>query len=174
MWFFFFVFILGRTPETPVLEKPSLTEDGLAISLQWNITESELRPVTQYFLFWRVSDDSDSRGKRQEDSGSVAVRQTSYNLTNYTREAVYTFWVVAENGAGRSELSNREEFDVEVEFRLLFLASEQERSRQLAAWAIALIVILCLLCCCICCLLWCILFCCLLGRRKVYHAEEEG
>ena len=141
------------------------------------MTPSSIKPVTQYILFWRLEteDRDDERNRRQsDDEQSIVTRDTSYNLTDYDREAVYTFWVVAENGAGRSPLSNSEEFDVEVEFNLQFQSSEREKDMRLAGWLIALIVILCLLCCCICCLCWLILCCCLLRKKKVYHAEEEG
>ena len=137
----------------------------------WNYTGGRVKPVSQYILFWRV--ESESRSKRQSSSSSDSrvVRGTSYNLTNYTREAVYTFWVAAENGVGQSDLSNRIRFDVELQYRRQF---QTERERGLEVWVIVLMVLLCLLCCCICCLLWCILCCCVIGKKRVYHAEEEG
>ena len=164
----------GYKPEAPVLDDPVLTDDATAISLMWNYTGGRVKPVSRYILFWRV--EGESRSKRQSSSlsDSRVVRGTSYNLTNYTREAVYMFWVAAENGVGQSDLSNHVEFDVELQYRIQFQTEEKERERGLEVWLIVLILLLCLLCCCICCLLWCILCCCVIGKKRVYHAEEEG
>ena len=162
--------MLGYFPETPYLFGPYITTDGLAINLSWNITESRVKPVTRYILFWRLNteDSGDERVKRHSES--IAVTSTTYNLTDYDQEGIYTFWVVAENSAGRSDLSNSVDFDADFQFRLLF----QTENIGVAVWLIVLIVILCLLCCCICCLCWFILCCCLFRKKKVYHAEDEG
>ena len=180
-WLFITIYlsfsITAHTPDPPVLNTPTFTDDLNAIIVSWNVTNIRVKPITQYILFWRAEEENErqSERKRQSQSNSVTVQNTSYNLANYSREAVYTFWVVAENDAGRSELSEVEEFSVDDGLRLFLGASTgMEEAERFAAWAIALIVIVCLICCCICCLLWCILCCCLVGRRKVYHAEEEG
>ena len=149
---------------------------GEAIHLNWTIEESIIRPVDNYTLSWRIEregDDEEGSRRRQNNENNIRTTDKSYNLTDYISEAVYTFWVVAENSAGRSQISNERRFDVDEELQAL--GTERKRSG-LEAWVIALIVIIILLCICICCILCCLcLFCCLVARRKrTYYAEEQG
>ena len=151
---------------------------GEAIHLNWTIEESIIRPVDNYILFWRIEregDDEEGSRRRQNNENNIRTTDKSYNLTDYISEAVYTFWVVAENNAGRSQISNERTFDVDEE--LQGLGSEGKRSELLPFWVIVLIGIIILSCIiCICCILCCIcLFCGLAARRKrTYYAEEQG
>ena len=150
---------------------------GEAIHLNWTIEESRIRPVDNYTLFWRIEregDDEEGSRRRQNNENNIRTTDKSYNLTDYITEAVYIFWVVAENNAGRSQISNERRFDVDDELQVL--GTERKRSG-LDVWVIALIGSIILLCIiCICCILCCIcLFCCLAARRKrTYYAEEQG
>ena len=169
----------GYVPNQPVLNVPVFTNDrGEAIHLNWTIEESIIRPVDNYTLFWRIEregDDEEGSRRRQNRENYIQTTDKSYNLTDYISEAVYTFWVVAENNAGRSQISNESRFDVDEE--LQGLGSEGKRSELLPFWVIVLIGIIILSCIiCICCILCCIcLFCGLAARRKrTYYAEEQG
>ena len=167
----------GYVPNQPVLNVPVFTNDrGEAIHLNWTIEESIIRPVDYYILSWRIEregDDEEGSRRRQNRENNIQTTDKSYNLTDYESEAVYTFRVVAENNAGRSQISNERTFDVDEELQAL--GTERKRSG-LERWVIALIVIIILLCICICCILCCIcLFCCLAAKRKrTYYAEEQG
>lgn len=170
--------ILGYEPNTPVLARPRLNENGSGIILSWSVTIERQRPVDYYILFWRENnrrdDGSNTEKRNSRDENSVTVTDSNYNFVNTSEETIYAFSVKAVNDHDRSDLSNVEEFDMELELRLLAERLTKE-SKGLAGWLIVLIVILCCLCCCICYVLFCLLCCCILGRRKrTYHAEEEG
>ena len=168
----------GYVPNQPVLNILVFTNDqGEAIHLNWTIEESIIRPVDNYTLFWRIEregDDEEGSRRRQNNENNIRTTDKSYNLTDYITEAVYTFWVVAENNAGRSQISNERIFDVDDELQVL---GTERKMSGLDVWVIALIGSIILLCIiCICCILCCIcLFCCLVARRKrTYYAEEQG
>ena len=165
----------GYVPNQPVLNVPVFTNDrGEAIHLNWTIEESRITPVDNYTLFWRIEregddeegsgDDEEGSGRRQNNENNTQTTDKSYNLTDYISEAVYTFWVIAENNAGRSQISNERIFEV--------LSTERKRSG-LDVWVIALIGSIILLC--ICCILCCIcLFCYLAARPKRKRKNNAG
>ena len=169
----------GYVPNQPVLNVPVFTNDrGEAIHLNWTIEESIIRPVDNYTLFWRIEREGDDEegsasGRRQNNENNTQTTDKSYNLTDYISEAVYTFWVIAENNAGHSQISNERIFDVDDELQVL--STERKRSG-LEAWMIALIGSITLLCViCICCILCCIcLFCYLAARRKRKRINNAG
>ena len=150
------------------MNKPSFTDNGLAIYLNWSLNATRLQPVDRYLLVWRLSDDS----KRSEQT--IITTNNSYTFYNYSEEATYVFRIIAQNEVGLSSPSNEQEFNIRVAISGIERDTPDDGGG-IEVWMIVLIVIsglILLLICCICCFVC--LFCFFGSRKKVYHAEKEG